>query len=122
HPPGHLWRAGRLPGHLWTAYSCHSSKTWERPHDRVDYWWPELWPSRSSGWLAAKIAATVGHDPVVMCGCPHDARPYENGLSMWDTITPERLERNQSGLVAQAGGWPTIKSMSGLSRDLLGAP
>ena len=99
------------------------------PKPYIDAYWPHLQPgstSGSSGWLAAKIAVKLGHGPVVLCGCPIDAKPHveqdkERHDCLW-TDNPNQVPECRAVIERETDYHPYVRSMSGWSRDLLGAP
>jgi hypothetical protein len=92
---------------------------WRKHGELVDFvWLSEIVPD-TSGCLAAMLALHFGYDPIVLCGvplddagrfhAPHDERrsyPPANGTWAW-------LQREHG---------PRLRSMSGRTRELFGAP
>lgn len=89
----------------------------------------------TSGWAAANAAAAMGFDEVIMCGCPVDGVGYMDAKPFIKAggLTPENFNhwKDGSGVVSYyqqnikrtMGKYDgIIFSMSGFTRDLLGAP
>lgn len=89
----------------------------------------------TSGWAAAQVAAEMGFNVVIMCGCPingtgyMDAKPFKEAGG----LTPENFNhwKEGSGVVSyyQRNVRESFKkyegvifSMSGFTRDIMGAP
>jgi len=86
---------------------------------RVTYRWPNMSSSGSSGLFAAKVALEDGHDRVVLAGVPMQreashfqrARPWvdvDGFMPAWNVAKSHLLGK--------------VKSMSGWTQNLLGAP
>jgi hypothetical protein len=104
----------------------------QQPHVTrvVDYRWPGMNASGSSGLFAAKVAIEAGFDDVVLCGVPMDAERahYFNGspwhevngfFEAWEIALPHLRGRvrSMSGWTAKllnhlhpAGGIPVLNS------------
>jgi hypothetical protein len=101
----------------------------------LDYLWPDLgWVYGSSGFCAALWARHgMGYDEVILCGVPLDPGGYapavtafkkpqgERGTSFADHETINRWRGVIAEFTAQ-GKTAGIRSMSGWTRDALGAP
>lgn len=73
-------------------------------------WWI---PSGSSSLLGVQAAQRLGYDKIILCGCPltgknKDEQEYKNFHAGWKTRKKETAA--------------CVRSMSGWTRDLLGAP
>lgn len=102
---------------LSTEVGMHGAKG--RITRRISYRWPGMTSSASSGIYAAKVALNDGFDRVVLAGIPmqQEANHFARGkawlqrdcfLPGFEKATPFMLGR--------------VKSMSGLTRDILGNP
>lgn len=86
--------------------------------ETVEYRWPGMSVSGSSGLFAVKVALENGFDRIVLCGVPMDAEAHFFDAAPWehfDTFRPAWTE--QFNRYA-----PYTRSMSGWTRALLGAP
>lgn len=98
------------------------------PKDYIDCYWPHLQPggtSGSSGWLSAKIAVKLGYFPIVLCGCPIDSSPHvapdaAYDKSLWQN--PKQVESCRKVIMTETEYHPFVRSMSGWTRDVFGAP
>lgn len=101
-------------------------RTWSRPKPdgietdhRLSHW-----GVGSSGLFAVTVALHLGCERVVLCGMPMDSRPYACEHAKWDDVWPE------SEVGIHRDGWTyhlpkmegRVKSLSGWTRELLGAP
>lgn len=88
------------------------------------------WGGGGAAGYGARIAEHVGSTHVALCGCPLDDRPYHGASTEYHDITSyldvyrrgweRRLDRDHQ----RAGRFirDRVRSMSGWTRDLLGAP
>ena len=99
--------------------------------DGVDYIWPELdWVCGSSGFAAALWARHgMGFDEVIMCGLPMQDRDYIADVASFKPMLPEENFRpaikhwhNSIAVIKARGQTAGITSMSGFTREALGAP
>ncbi len=110
----------------------------ELPHDRhnrvsVDYWWSvPAFVGGSSGMWAAHVCAQV-FDEVILCGIPLSPGGYHP-----DVVLDRQVRRGEYGWddsrgavtryqgfaaqYAREGSLPGVRSMSGYTRDVFGAP
>lgn len=114
-------RRAAIGGNL--DYKTHSYKNGIVPQTsqivKVDYIWPLVAKhpeSGSSAFLAAQAAIGMGHEQVVLCGCPlvgsNQAKPKAEGYQVF-----------QAGWVKYARLLEgKVRSMSGWTREFLGAP
>jgi len=92
-----------------------------RGHDMAFEAWTDRvggWDTGSSGLHAAGCALRAGYGPVVLCGVPMDASEHFHGVDPWphaDVHWPAWLAKAD-----EMRG--RVFSMSGRTRDLLGAP
>ena len=89
----------------------------------------------TSGWAAAQVAAAMGFERVIMCGCPVTGSGYMNAAPFKKAggLTPDNFNHwnNPQGIVTYYQGnirrtvgrfKGIVFSMSGFTRDLLGEP
>lgn len=87
--------------------------------DVIDYMWPEMTFTGSSGHYAVKIALEVFEcDRVLCCGVPMDESPHFNDAAPWTDVHRfwEQWELSFPRLSGR------VRSMSGRTRALLGEP
>lgn len=106
HPPGFT---------IW----AHELDRWhsKRGRELVDRTLPVPMKTGSSGLFAVDVARAVGCERVVLCGVPMTASPHFGRSEAWpeaDRYWPRWVER-----LAELS---SVRSMSGRTRDLLGAP
>jgi hypothetical protein len=125
----HRWLTERERGgyprpRFLAAHAGNGYDTERRAGIRLDYQTPECWPglsssSGSSGLFATKVAIEKGFDRVVLCGVPmdpqaphfFDPQPWQAGINFWEAwelALPHLRDK--------------VRSMSGRTRELLGAP
>ncbi len=115
--PGGYEIVAPLPGEL----GEHAKKG--RIARRVSYRWPGMAASASSGPYGAKIAMDDGHTHVVLAGCPFDNTRHidkhhrygDGGWTMRDSFKAGLMKA-----IPHMQG--RVKSMSGLTKELLGVP
>lgn len=101
----------------------------------VDYIWPELsWVGASSGIAAAQWARHgMGFDEVILCGVTLEHGGYASGVAQFKALRGEKGAsfvdnvalmnwREQVAGFLKRGQMAGIVSMSGWTRDALGAP
>jgi hypothetical protein len=96
---------------------AHRSFPW------IDAWWPGVAGSGTSAWGAAKVAFMMGFDSVILCGSPLEQGPYADGLYA-KTFQDDMQTINQMRMLIEQDTWmhPHVSSMSGWTREFLGAP
>lgn len=108
----HLWRPKRLGNADYVTWAHPGHGVADQVMSTTDDW------SGSSGLFAVKVALETGHDRIVLCGVPMDTRPHYFDGSPWveqDAFAPAwRIRADQLR--------DKVKSMSGWTRTLLGAP
>lgn len=117
------WRAKQaMRGHAFTVHSGGSAEDASH-YPAVDYWWRDVGGQGTSTWSARKLARHLGFDEVVLCGMPLEVGGYCR-----DTV-PAKHFRSKSKIkfyregVAKDVSWHDgVTSMSGWTRELLGAP
>lgn len=123
HPPYlRAWKEIRHTNGFPGGYVCWTSSV-VSSHKGVDHT-VQGWGSGSSGWLALGVAKGVGCSKVVLCGVPLEVRPHfaesvehqpdEPWIMARSHYTEWRKRRNE------VQGW--VRSMSGMTKKLLGAP
>jgi hypothetical protein len=95
-----------------------------RNYPHVQYWWSATASRGSSGWCARILGRLMGFDEVVLCGIPLDHRRYADKKPAWywqsgrtNAVTVFQKAVKED-VVHHAG----VVSMSGWTRELLGAP
>lgn len=87
---------------------CHERR------DRVDIHIPDYWrPSGSSALLGIQAALLLGYERIVVCGCPLTGK---NGSG----ANYEQFRKGWEARASQLSG--RVRSMSGWTREFLGAP
>jgi len=76
----------------------------------IDDWWK---PSGSSALLGVQAALRIGYDRIIVCGCPLEGKNAKNS-------SYEGYRRGWEAHAAEISG--KVRSMSGWTRDFLGAP
>lgn len=98
---------------------------------QTEYCFPGQEHSGSSGMFAAKVALVdLGFDRAVLCGIPMSPMPHFHGAEHWHTQPDARGKRTSDIPARYLKRWrdvpqeyiDRIRSMSGATRDLLGAP
>lgn len=88
----------------------------------VHHWWP-IRRAGGSAWGARKVAALIGFDPVVLCGCPMQTGPYVAGHSIGGLMQREEVVSELRRQIKADRAWHEgCLSISGWTRDLLGTP
>lgn len=98
----------------------------------VDYWWAGAHSGATSAWSAVRVAKMMGFERVIMCGCPLRATGYATdprqdkhsrslGLVADDHPMIKRFRKRLAEYVGEGEG-EGVFSMSGFTRELLGAP
>jgi len=93
---------------------------WQHPCDRrVSYRWPNMTSSGSSGLFAVKIALEDGHDRIVLAGVPMErgANHFARGKAWTQRDCFTDAWTQMASKIR-----PSVRSLSGWTRQLLGAP
>ena len=112
-----------------------------KQHPCVDVWWgPEMSSGATSAGKAALIGLAMGFDRIVLCGCPMDGSGYFPGESKIGAeikqeavcqrvgdpkkqqMTLIRRYRDTMKKLAETTFRGKVFSMSGFTREVLGAP
>lgn len=145
HHAEHASRMKKLHREIWgDEVYIHMPKKLIKPEfmPYIDYIWSELaGVGGTSSWGAARLAKLLGYEEVILCGCPlesakdgelyHDAEIFEaanrvgasrhRGEPWANEAAVRQYQRKISDQVDQ-GLATGIYSMSGWTRDKLGAP
>ena len=95
---------------------------WRPPLDEVDYWWGGVASKGSSGWGARRLAAALGYSLVILCGMPMDPGPYQGGMVSKLNQHQDVMDHYRQHIMGDTAMHDGVWSMSGWTRDLLGAP
>ena len=87
-----------------------------------DFWWPELQSHGTSVWLGCKIAAGIGFRHIIVCGAPLEPGPYLDGEDDWSRRNDAQMSAYREPWKKESWMHPIVRSMSGWTRTLLGAP
>lgn len=93
-----------------------------KPVQGIDHWWSEATGQGTSGWSAAKMARLMGYNEITLCGIPMDAVGYTRRGPARAFMKPHVLEHYRNYIASDVAYHPFVRSMSGWTRDLLGAP
>lgn len=103
----------------------------------VTHWWRNVIVGGTSAWKAARIGVGMGFDEIIFCGCPLDLSGYFNpnetkgfrhecrrvGEPLDGGAMSQLTIRYRKEFVRNAERFGhNVRSMSGWSRDILGAP
>ena len=101
------------------GFTVHGAR--ERPNmPWINYWWGAMPGGGGSAWGARKVAAFMGFNPVILCGCPLVPGCYAGfrpGMAMADPAVVEPYRREVEADVDWHDG---AYSMSGATREILG--
>lgn len=87
----------------------------------IDYWWQSS-AKGTSTWAARKIATFMGFETVVLCGMPLETGSYQGG-KMAKLFQQQSVIDHFRKMIRHDTAWhDEVYSMSGWTRDLLGAP
>lgn len=93
-----------------------------RPNVDIDFWWESAGGKGTSGWGAAKMAQAMGYDEIILCGVPMDAMPYQHRGPAKAFMAPAVLDIYRRAIASETAWHAKVRSMSGWTRQLLGAP
>jgi len=89
----------------------------------VDHWWPNVMSKGSSGWGAVLLAKAMGFREVILCGVPIDTQRYANGQpAPWWQRNTKTVKNFRKAIELDKDSRIGTYSLSGWTRDLLGAP
>ena len=90
----------------------------------LDYNTIAHWGTGSSSLFAVTVALYMGYDRIVLCGVPMESQPHADGASTWEGEPwPDReVQIHREGWRYHRDKLGAVRSMSGWTRDLLGAP
>lgn len=111
------WRARRVQ----QGYPMHGTLAWSRRNPEFVDCIMEHWGKGTSGLYAVTVARYLGFEKIILCGITIDKRPhYHDGFlgRPWKEYPKHRpgWEQNLKRIAR------STRSMSGWTRDLLGAP
>jgi len=113
---------GHSPAGMYAAHEGNTQQGRQNsfPLDYVtDYRWPGMSGSGSSGLFAVKVAMEHGYDRIILCGVPMQAaQAHFFDSSPWG----ETDSFTQAWGIAKPFIEHSTRSMSGMTRDLLGEP
>lgn len=89
-----------------------------KPDLVTPYNWHRSHKSASSGVFAAKVAIELGHDRNVLCGVPLTPRPHFDTRGDWLAA----MDFHDGLIAAEPYLRGKVRSMSGKTREILGAP
>jgi len=105
-----------------TVHSNGDGRDAER-YPTVDYWWKGVAGQGTSTWGARKLAYYLGFTEIVLCGMPLSIGGYCGGeLNAVHFLNQEPLDFYRQGVEKDKKWHPGCTSMSGWTRELLGAP
>jgi hypothetical protein len=145
HHGEHAERMKRLHRQCWgDEVQIHAPKKMFRPEElpHIDKLWHELaGVGGTSAWGAARIAKLLGADEVILCGCPMVPADYDEAYhdhtvaeAAWSVgakrnrgepwANNHAVQQYQRKIISdvQQGLAEGIRSMSGWTRNVLGAP
>lgn len=120
----------------------HATKLVHKPgaDSAVTDWWPDVFDTGATSAIkAAKMMLALGYLPVILCGCPMDGSGYYSGDAILrggplkhdcprvgDPSQQKNMQivryRERLRKYVARGDLKGVHSMSGLTRELLGAP
>lgn len=86
-----------------------------------DYQWPEA-VGGSSGWAAVRMAHFMGFDRIVLCGIPMVVGGYEGGKLSRSFKQDAIVKKYRDFILNDKDYHFGVRSMSGWTRDVFGAP
>jgi len=107
-------------------FSYHSfeptgNKTvWDYPG--VDYWWEKNEGNGTSAWGAAKIAARMGFDDLILCGVPLMPGPYTDGEPAPTFDDQRNIDNMRLKIETDEYMHGIVSGMSGWTREFFGEP
>lgn len=108
----------RLFGDGFTVHSSNKPKHGDLPY--VEYWWT-IPGGGGSAWGARKIAKIMGFTTVVLCGCPLLPMNYASDKLGMNMTKPEIVGQYASEIALDTDWHEGAYSMSGKTKDILGA-
>ncbi|MCR4282380.1 MAG: hypothetical protein NUV72_05070 [Bauldia sp.] len=103
------------------GFTVHASKYVPGcPH--VDHWWEGARGKGGSAWGARKLASLMGFGPVILCGCPLVPGNYANHRPGMIMTRAEVVGAYAFEIKADADWHEGCYSMSGATKEILGAP
>lgn len=115
----------------WRAKRPGDYTTWTRDSRKVAMYPPPPdqllphWGTGSSGLYGVAVATELGAERIILAGVPMQSSAYAEGAGTWGDVWPQSevdLHRNGWDYWHERGRLANVRSMSGWTRDLLGAP
>lgn len=103
------------------GFTVHASRH-ETGMPYVDHWWEDARGGGSSAWGARKLAWLMGFDPVILVGCPMLPGNYAGDRPGMNMTRPEIVSQYASEIASDVDWLEGAFSMSGATREILGAP
>lgn len=101
-------------------FTVHSTR-FEPDMPWVGHWWKRAHGGGGSAWCARKIAAFMGFDPIILCGCPLVIGCYA-GYRPGGFMTRENIVADlRRGIEGEPEWHEGVVSMSGWTREFLGS-
>ena len=112
-----IWRQQRFH----TNFTVHGSAFHENM-PWVNYFWEGARGGGGSGWGARKLATLLGFDSIILCGMPLNPGNYASGRLSKLMRNPDVIDGLRREIEADVEWHEGVTSMSGWTRELLGAP
>jgi hypothetical protein len=109
----------------------HASRRGGTDPNGVTHIWENVSTGGTSAWKAVRVGKAMGYDEIILCGCPIDSSGYTEGESDGISHSCARIGLGEGRMydnyrrtfaVRAKGEGQNVYSMSGYSRELLGAP
>jgi hypothetical protein len=96
----------------------------QRNYPYVDFWAPGTASQGSSGWCAARLAKMLGFHEIILCGIPIETRRYADRTPAryWQSAKTNAVSQFRRAIEKDVAYHNGVYSMSGWTRELLGAP
>lgn len=116
------WRAMQEDTFGTGHFTLHSPRL-PAGRPEVDYWWPAANGSGTTAWCTAKIACFMGFSEIILCGVPIAPGPHADGEDgeTWSGGSGQ-IDKLRRAIEADTDWHGRVSSMSGWTRDFLGAP
>lgn len=102
------------------GFTVHGAR--DRGHRIVDFWWGPMPGGGGSAWGARKVAAWMGFNPVLLCGCPLKPGSYAGYRPSGIMSKEEVTEQYASEIEADSDWHESAYSYSGRTMEILGLP
>lgn len=117
------WKAAQRRLH--SDFTCHTTGSGAAADKFpfIDYWWKDTAGQGTSTWAARKLARFLGFDEVVLCGMPLEQGGYYKGKEFAKHFYQQpKINFYRQGVEKDIDWHGGCSSMSGWTRELLGAP